>query len=157
MLFSKKPNKKVCLCFILCFLSMSILLTPIFALSTMSIPYWYSDENDFYRYGATPTIWHNTYDNLFIPSAFLSNINHARSQWRGAGLSTSTTASQTDANVQIYGGSYEMMKLIDNEIRETEHLGKVSRPSTSWEVIYKVGSSSKQGYRTYSSKMVVVH
>lgn len=74
------------------------------------IGYWDTNVNYIGRWNSTPmTIQFNWGNNGFSDSEFLSYVNHARNQWRNAGITIGSTTTESNASLKIYGGTYDAL------------------------------------------------
>lgn len=133
---------------------------------------WYASENTMYRQAAYPTIYNSVIGGGFLDAEFNSMVTVARNTWsRGVngvgGMPSASTTSASNANIKVYGGPYDNMFSIDNNIR-TDYLGYTNRLSVTNEGQwgYKASATSpndwsgmvyKDGYKTYNTRIVIVH
>jgi hypothetical protein len=87
-------------------LSIMVLLRPICAsaYSVLPIAYWYSNSSDIGFWASTPTISRiklNTNSTFYFEDGY----SRARSQWSGAGISTTSIGSSTSAQIVCRGGT----------------------------------------------------
>ncbi|MFA5675279.1 MAG: hypothetical protein WDA65_02040 [Christensenellales bacterium] len=74
--------------------------------------YWESDADSIGRWNSTPSVYKKKL-NSNVSFYFMTGESHARTQWNGAGISTTTTTDKDTANIRVYGGSYN--ELISEE------------------------------------------
>ena len=124
--------------------------------AAVSLPYWYSDENAYYRCANQPIAWYTHYDNLFTTSQFAQSIQHAKNEWTDNGVSVNLTTDITSSNVKIHGGSWSRMKVINSQL-SPQAMGNVEYTSyMQSEIVYHAGDMII-GNKSYNARMVIVY
>jgi len=116
---------------------------PVYA-SLGSITYWESDSNTIGRWTSVPRTSHETI-NGFTNNNFLSYVNHARNQWRSAGISISSTS--TNANLMFYGGNRTALVLREPAL--SPHYAAM----TVWRSVSREGYWDQRGTRRTGNKI----
>lgn len=120
------------------------------------IPNWDSDANNIGRWSNTPSIFIlSPGANTFQSSQLQSYLNHARTQWSNAGISTSIASSQSNANITFYGGTWAQSSLLYPGL-PSNALGYAIR-TDQFEGYWDHLSGFKAGYTLNSSQLGIVY
>lgn len=111
------------------------------------VGYWHAQGSEIGRWNTTPRTRHILRgQDGFSNSDFLSYVNHARSQWKNAGITINNASSESNANLRIYGGTWANLSF-DAPGLKPEYYGLALRTKNSSEGYwYYIGNR----YRSFS-------
>lgn len=126
-----------------------------------TLNHWYSYTSITSEHGSiarwNSTIYTKHYvDDGFTNSNFLSYVNSARTTWRNAGISISSTTNDSTANLKIYGGTRSELQDRYWLLGETE-LGITDFDDASYEGNWKYNNKDKYGLIQNSAEAYVVY
>ena len=141
---------------------LTVFTTAISAVVPETVPgelsYWYaeSSRNDIYRMKVYPKVaWQVMSGGTFSQSNIDSYTEYAVEEWSGNGMTMSETSNFGEANIYVYAGTYNAMKVIDPEIRNGD-AGHTYRVHPYGEGKWQYGwYSYKDGYVCNTSKIVI--
>lgn len=123
------------------------------------LSYWYaeSSRNDIYRMKVYPKVaWQVMSGGTFSQSNIDSYTEYAVEEWSGNGMTMSETSNFGEANIYVYAGTYNAMKVIDPEIKNGD-AGHTYRVHPYGEGKWQYGwYSYKDGYVCNTSKIVIL-
>lgn len=113
-----KVKKIISLSILLCLCLTMIAYANVPADFLGSLMYWYADDAlEIHRMKAYPYLAESVYGNTtFTPSLITQYTDYASGEWTDNGMEMSVVEDFHDANVLIYAGTYEMMKLVYSEL-----------------------------------------
>jgi hypothetical protein len=117
--------------------------TTVYATNLGTLSYWYSDANSIARWSSVPITW-SADSNGFNSMDFLGYVNHARGEWRNAGIAINSTGDYYASNLKIRGGTYDIMHNYEPSITTTNT--GLSVASMVSEGTWTYGSTSENGY-----------
>ncbi|QNU66538.1 matrixin family metalloprotease [Ruminiclostridium herbifermentans] len=136
-------------------LAISIIIgTTAYAANLGTLSYWYSNGSDIARWSSPPTTW-SLDSNGFESSDFLHYVNHARGQWRDAGISINSTTDYNESNFTIRGGTYDIMHNYEPSVTTT--ITGTSLLSLYEEGTWTYGSNSKRGLTVDNVRCYIIY
>ena len=134
-------------------ISMAIGAT-VYAANLGTLSYWYSDDSKIARWSSPPYTWSLVSDG-FTSSDFLDYVNHARGQWRDAGISIASTTDYYSSDFTIRGGTYNIMHNYQPSITTTmtgfTGVGMVAEGTWTY------NSASKSGYTVVGVESYIIY
>lgn len=132
----------------------TVYATTVYATNLGTLSYWYSDDTRIERWSSPPTTWSLVSDG-FDSSDFLDYVNHARGEWRDAGISISSTTDYYESNFTIRGGSYDIMHNYEPSLTTTNTGTSVL--SATEEGTWTYSSKNKTGYTFNNVRCYIIH
>jgi predicted Zn-dependent protease len=127
-----------------------------YAATLGKISYWYSDKDIISRWSTKRYVWAGMMDKSITTSAFASYVSHAMSQWRTAGISSDGVDEKSDANINIYGGTYNTLKAMEPSLSSSNTGLTVYDGTLTYEGDWQYGTSLKKSYKIGSPVNVYI-
>ena len=91
-----------------------MLATSSFAANLGTLYYWYSDYYLIVKWSSkSPDYWYEVADTSMTLGNLGNYVGHAVSQWNGAGMNSAKAYNKSSADIKIYGGTYETLKIME--------------------------------------------
>lgn len=151
----KFKNRIIYLIMFFSLFKFSTFTTEVNAATLGSLVYWESTGDLIGRWAFTPRVYVQTLDSSLSHSSLASYTSHARSQWSGAGIGTLTTDFRSNANIRVYGGTYNSIK----EVAPAINIGATGFAvvNTPYEGDWIANGRLRSGRRVTGADIYIVH